>query len=240
LRLGRTPGHGCSRCFSARAWGEGADETSRSSQLQPKVIMANLSLVRSKKDLIIALIPEAADAVFPHGPRGVTNAYVDLLIADVVKEISSGISTRALGKKVLEASKDMATQASRAMVASWEPGDDICPPWPFPWPGPGPLARQEPDPDPWKTINAAEQIEIGHILTHLAGLTTSKEFNRTLKSLATDVARGVASTLVDEFERCGTVPRKPIPRPKGPRARITKARPAIRITARGMTPASIG
>src|SRR5215204_4405727 len=98
--------------------------------------MANLSLVRSKKDLIIALIPEAADAVEPHGPRCVSNAYVDQLIADVVKELSSGITNRALSKKVLETSKKMAAQASSAMVASWEPGDDICPPWPFPWPGP--------------------------------------------------------------------------------------------------------
>jgi hypothetical protein len=201
--------------------------------------MANLSLVRSKKDLIIALIPEAADAVEPHGPRHVSNAYVDLLIADVVKELSSGIANRALSKKVLETSKKMATQASSAMLASWEPGDDLCPPWPFPWPGPWPLARQDPEPEPWKPVNAAEQIEIGHLLTHMAGLTTSKEFNRSFKSLATEVARNAAGSLVADFERCGTVPRRPIPRPKGSRARLSSPRLTTKV-ARGMTPASIG
>ena len=100
--------------------------------------MPNLSLVKSKKDLIIALIPEAADGVNPHGPRYLKNSFIDLLIADVVKEVSAGISTKALAKKALETSKKMATQASTAMSASWEPGDDICPPWPFPWPWPGP------------------------------------------------------------------------------------------------------
>lgn len=173
--------------------------------------MANLSLVRSKRDLIVALIPQAADAVHPHGPRGVTNAFIDLLIADVAKEISAGLTDRALQKKTLEFSRKMATQATGSMVASWEPGDDICPPWPFPWP----LGHMGPRPEPWKSVSAAEQIELAHTLTQLAGLTTSKEFNTQFKALATDIAGSAAGRLSDEFERCGTVPRKPIPRPRG-------------------------
>jgi hypothetical protein len=173
--------------------------------------MANLSLVRSKRDLIVALIPEAADAVHPHGPRGVTNTFVDLLIADVAKEISAGLTDRTLQKKTLEFSRKMATQATGSMVASWEPGDDICPPWPFPWP----LGTMGPRPEPWKSVSAAEQIELAHTLTQLAGLTTRKEFNTQLKALATDIAGAATGRLADEFERCGTVPRKPIPRPRG-------------------------
>jgi len=187
--------------------------------------MANLSLVRSKRDLIVALIPEAADAVNPHGPRGVTNTFIDLLIADVAKEISAGLTDRALQKKTLEFSRKMASQATGSMVASWEPGDDICPPWPFPWP----IGRNDsqfnqltkfiywfdPHPEPWKSVSAAEQIELAHTLTQLAGLTTRKEFNTQLKALATDIAGAATGRLVDEFERCGTVPRRPIPRPRG-------------------------
>jgi hypothetical protein len=187
--------------------------------------MANLSLVRSKRDLIVALIPQAADAVHPHGPRVVTNDYLNLLIADVTKEISAGLTDRPLQKRTLDLSKKMAAQASGSMVASWEPGDDLCPPWPIPWP----LGRNDsqfhqltkfiywfdPDPVPWKSINAAEQIELAHTLTQLAGLTTSREFNTQLKALATDIAGAAAGRLADEFERCGTVPRKPIPRPRG-------------------------
>jgi hypothetical protein len=193
--------------------------------------MANLSHIRSKQDLIVALIPQAADAVHPHGPRGVTNAFVDLLIADVIKEISTGLAEASLKERAFGVSKKMASQASESLVASWEPGDDICPPWKIRWPGPRPgrfdpypnpwkLMAVEvfgPQPEPWKPVGAAVQIELAHALTQLAGLTTSKEFNVQLKSLATEVARGVASRLADDFERCGTVPRKPLPRPPGPR-----------------------
>ena len=175
--------------------------------------MRNLSLIRSKEDFIISLLPQAADAVKPHGPRFITNAYIDLLIADVVKEISALIHDRALAKRALELSKKMAEKASSAMLAGWEPGDDICPPWP--WPGPGPISQQSPVPDPWKPVVAAEQVELAHILTQLAGLTTHAEINQALKTTATQLARGVAGALADEFERCGTVPRKPLPRPRG-------------------------
>jgi hypothetical protein len=75
-----------------------------------------------------------------------------------------------------------------------------------------------PRPEPWKSVSAAEQIELAHTLTQLAGLTTSKEFNTLFKALATDIAGSAAGRLSDEFERCGTVPRKPIPRPRGGRA----------------------
>ena len=139
------------------------------------------------------------------------------MVADVVKTISAVVKDQKLGKKVHELSLEMAKQATGGIVATWEPGDDICPPWPWPWPGPNPWARfneiNEPEPTPWKPVGAAEQIELAHILTNLAGLTTSKEFNRSLKAIGTDIARGVANSLVDDFERCGTVPRKPFPKP---------------------------
>jgi hypothetical protein len=59
---------------------------------------------------------------------------------------------------------------------------------------------------------------LAHLLTHLSGLTISKEFNADLKSLATELVRGVAGKLADDFEQCGTVPRKPFPKPKGAHA----------------------
>lgn len=193
--------------------------------------MANLSHIRSKQDLIIALIPQAADAVNPHGPPGVTNAFVDLLIADVVKAISAGVASRELQRKTLAVSKQMASQAVGSMTASWEPGDDLCPPWRIFWPGPRPgrfdphpnpwkyfaLEVFGPHPEPWKPVGSAVQIELAHTLTQLAGLTTNKQFNVQLKGLATEIARGAASRLVEDFERCGTVPRKPLPRPPGQR-----------------------
>lgn len=181
--------------------------------------MSKFSRIRSKAALIGSINPAAWDAIIPHSHFPFANAHFELMVADVVKTISSVVKDQKLGKKVLELSLEMAKQATGAMVATWEPGDDICPPWPWPWPGPNPWTRidenLDPEPVPWKPVIAAEQIELGHILTNLAGLTTSKDFNRSLKAIGTEIAKGAASSLVDEFERCGTVPRKPFPKRGG-------------------------
>ena len=177
--------------------------------------MTLLSKIRSKADFIISINPKAADALKPHGPLVISNAHIELMVADIVKLAASGIADKQLATKTLSLSKKMAEASSSALVGAWEPGDELCPPWwPFPWPGPGPSPLDlftGPRPEPWKNVAAAEQIELAHVLTHLAGLTTSKDFNVALKGLATEMARGVASQLADEFERCGTVPRKPLP-----------------------------
>lgn len=176
--------------------------------------MATFKGIRSKAEFIGFLNPKAWDAVIPKTPFVFSNAHVDLMVADVVKNASTLVADKKIGKQLLVLSKEMAGQSSNAVVASWEPGDDICPPW-WPWPGPPPWWDVfGPSPDPWKTISAADQIDIAYTLTKLSGLTTSKEFNVALKSAATQIARGVASTLTDEFERCGTVPRRPFPRPR--------------------------
>lgn len=183
----------------------------------------NLSLIHSKADFIGSLNPKAWDAVKPHVPFVFSNAFVELLVADAVKHVGAAVADRKLASNVLNLSKRMATQATGAVVASWEPGDDICPPWPKPWPWPAPWPwggdpdpvpwRQgaEPHPEPWKPIASAEQVELAHVLVQLSGLTTSKEFNGELKSMATQLVQGVAGKLADDFEKCGTVPRPPFP-----------------------------
>jgi hypothetical protein len=175
--------------------------------------VANLSHIRSKAQLIGTLNPKAWDALKPNIPFVFSNAHVELMVADVVKSISAALSDKSLAKETFELSKGMAKQAGSAMLESWEPGDEICPPWPWPWPGPRPNWADifGPHPEPWKPVLAAEQVELAHVLTQLSGLTTSKEFNRSLKGLATRVATFAAKTMIDEFERCGTVPRKPFP-----------------------------
>jgi hypothetical protein len=184
--------------------------------------MSNLSTIRSKADFIGMLNPKAWDAVHPHTPFVFSDAFVELMVADVLKDVATAIGDRTLGKKALQHSQRMAAQATSSMAASWEPGDEICPPWPWPGPGPRPWEmsqlQQGPTPNPWKPISSAEQIELAHLLTHLSGLTISKEFNADLKSLATELVRGMAGKLADDFEQCGTVPRKPFPKPKGAHA----------------------
>ena len=173
--------------------------------------MANLGQIRSKADFIGKLNPKALDALKPHTPLVFSNAYVELLVADVVRSVAGAIANKAMAKEVMELSRGMAQQAATSLTASWEPGDELCPPWPWPWPGPWvPVA--EPEPVPWKVISAAEQLELAYTLTKLAGLTVSKEINGALKGAGVKLAGLAMGTMMEEFEKCGTVPRKPFPK----------------------------
>ena len=187
----------------------------------------NVSTIHSKAVFIATLNPKAWEVVGggPGGRFTFSDAHVELLVADVVKSVGGALSDRRLGKKALELSRKMATQATQSLLSSWEPGDELCPPWRWPWPGPWPLKDllNDPEPDPWKqlgpvpdpwmAIGSAEQIGLAYVLTQLSGLTASREFNQALKALATEVATDAAKTIADDFERCGTVPRKPFPKP---------------------------
>ena len=158
------------------------------------------------------MLPQAQDALHPH--FHFSNAYVDLLVADVVKEVGAVLADKALSKSALELSKKMAVSAGTALTSAWEPGDDICPPWRGPGPRPNWWTTVvDPEPSPWHMLNSAAQVELAHLLVHASGLTSSAEYNTSLKSLATSVARGAASALADDFERCGTKPRPPLPNP---------------------------
>ena len=166
--------------------------------------------IRSKLDLIATLNPAAWD-VNPPQFFPFSNAHVELMVADTLKGAAPAIANKALARRAGELSKKMAGVATGAITASWEPGDDICPPWPWPWPGPWPGPWQQtvgPQPEPWKEVGAAVQIDIAHSLVKLSSLTTNKEFNKELKSLAGEIAADAAASLADEFGRNGSAPRK--------------------------------
>ena len=172
----------------------------------------NLQRIRSKADLIGTLNPAAWDAVHPHIQFTFSNAHVELFVADVVKQVGASLADKALAKSAHDLSKRMGGAAGAALVSAWEPGDELCPPWP--WPFPGPHLGEGPSPEPWTEVNAAVQVELAHVLIQLSGLTSNAEYNKDLKALATSVARGAAGALADDFERCGTKPRPPIPGPR--------------------------
>jgi hypothetical protein len=163
--------------------------------------------IRSKLDLIASLNPKAWD-VNPPQFFPFSNAHVELMVADTVKTAAAAISNKSLAKRAADLSKQMASAATQAMVASWEPGDDLCPPWPWPWPGPRPHWADGPSPEPWKEIDAAVQVEIAHSLVKLATLTTSKEFNKELKDLGSALAADAAGSLAAGFARTANAPRK--------------------------------
>jgi hypothetical protein len=58
----------------------------------------------------------------------------------------------------------MAKVMGEGSRVAWEPGDDICPPWPWYWHRPGP-------PPPWwdeKLIDSGREIFVGLTLVNLA------------------------------------------------------------------------
>jgi hypothetical protein len=185
-------------------------------------------LPKNKAQFIGWLRPEAEDAINPHGPLAINDHLVELFVADAVKSVAAGIADKNLKKRGVALSSKIAAKATQGMLASWDDGGDICPPWPWPrkWPFPWPpknwMSDMTPIPDPWTSLNlnSVEQTELVATLVALSSLTMEKEFNTEMKGLATSMAQGISSQLADEVEKCGTVPRKPWgsgpgPRPKG-------------------------
>jgi hypothetical protein len=171
----------------------------------------------SKAQLIGQLNPAAWDALIPKSPFVFSNAHVDLLAADLVRQISTEIPDKDLSKKVFGLSAEMARSASSALASSWEPGDEICPrPFPFPFPHhfddlfAQPEARFGPSPEPWKSIPSAQMVQQAYLLTQTAALTSDATFSKSLIKMASAVAATAAQTLVDDIERCGTKPRPKI------------------------------
>lgn len=98
-------------------------------------INANLH-IRNKVDLIGTINPKVFD--IDNNPFKVpfpfSDAHVELMVADVVKSVAAAITDKTLSQEVMDLSKSMAKQASSSLAASWEPGDELCPPWPGPVP----------------------------------------------------------------------------------------------------------
>ncbi|RSK51025.1 hypothetical protein [Hymenobacter rigui] len=173
----------------------------------------------SKIQLVGAINPAAWDALIPHSHFVFTDAHVNLLAADLVRQISTQLADTGLRERTFGVSQQMARSAASALAASWEPGDELCPPWRWPFPHPhglewlGQLDQVlKPQPDPWKTLPAAEQVQLAYQLTQVASLTSEAGFSQELLHLAAGVAAAASRTMLDEFERCGTKPRPKFPK----------------------------
>ncbi|UOQ53536.1 hypothetical protein [Hymenobacter cellulosivorans] len=169
--------------------------------------------------------PKAWDALIPHTHFVFSEAHVNLLAADLVRQISAELPDKGLQDRVFGLSQQMARSASEGLASGWEPGDELCPPWrwPFPFPHVTDLLEElekgfGPLPDPWQPIPSAGMIQSAYQLTQVAALTSDAAFSRELLQLATTVAATASRTLVDDFERCGTKPR-----PKFPKKVLTRA-----------------
>ncbi|UOQ72691.1 hypothetical protein [Hymenobacter cellulosilyticus] len=179
----------------------------------------------SKIHLIGSINPKAWDALIPHTPFVFSDAHVNLLAADLVRQISAELPDQRLQERVFDLSQKMARSASEGLASSWEPGDELCPPWrwPFPFPHVTDLLEElekgmGPHVEPWQPIPSAGMLQSAYQLTQVAALTSDADFSRELLRVATTVVSVASRTLVDDFERCGT-----LPRPKFPKKILTHA-----------------
>lgn len=190
--------------------------------------MSNLSHVRSKIALIGSLVPEAWDALHPSGSAFISDHFIELMVAETVRDASTHISDKKLAKAARHLSATMAGIATAGLVNGWEDGDPICPPYPWerfpkgPVFGPFPLPWPEPWPGPVYSMDGGivlqpvaqlTQLELSSALVQLSSLTYNAEANKGLVTIAGDIARGISSKLGDEVDPCGTVPRKLKKRP---------------------------
>ena len=174
----------------------------------------------SLAQLLGHLNPAAWDAIHPYTPFAYADAHLDLLAADLVRQVSEELADRNLRQQVFTLSQQMARTASAALVATWdEPGDELCPRWPFPFPFPHPhdwlqlLDRLgKPQPQPWAPIVAADQVSLAQVLTQAASLTSDAGASKSLLQLGKSVAALASRTLLDEFDRCGNKPRPKLPK----------------------------
>lgn len=145
----------------------------------------------------------------------------DYVVAELVRDISVNLQDRDLGTKLHNIGKELVSVSSQALTASWEDGDDICPPWRRHLGGPGPRSEDlglslEPQPSPWlqHLTPAMNDILLAQALRQLASLTSSEKASSGIRQVGETIVKAASSKLFDEY--CGTPvkPHVPVAKPK--------------------------
>ncbi|MGZ4858929.1 MAG: hypothetical protein ACXV8M_05185 [Candidatus Angelobacter sp.] len=145
-------------------------------------------------------------------------AITDLVVAELLRDISVNLHDRDLATKVHNIGKELVSSSSQGLTAGWEDGDDICPPW-FkggPRPHTDGVSLTSPHPEPWleHVTPAMNDIVLAHALRELASLTSSEKSSNGIRQVGESIVKAASSKLFDEY--CGT-PVKihvPVPKPK--------------------------
>jgi len=144
-------------------------------------------------------------------------AIVDLVVAELLRDISVNLQNRELATKVRNIGKDLVTGSSPGLTAGWEEGDDICPPFKG---GPRPFGDSvflaAPQSEQWleHAAPAMNDIVLAHGLRELASLTSSEKASSEIRQAGETIVKAASARLFDEY--CGTpVKHVPVPKPKG-------------------------
>ena len=153
-------------------------------------------------------------------------AIADYIVAELLRDISGSLKDRAHAASLHEIGKELVSVSSRGLSASWDEGDDICPPWRFhfPIPVPGPDPRNlgpvpdpwnlEPQPSPWlqHVTPAMNDIVLAHAVQQLASLTSNVNASAAMEKAGEAIVKGASSRLFDEYCATPVKPRPPAPR----------------------------
>jgi hypothetical protein len=144
-------------------------------------------------------------------------AINDLAVAELLRDISVNLHDREIATKVHNIGKELVTSSSHGLVAGWEDGDDICPPWFKGGPRPhGDISLTSPQPEPWlqHVTPAMNDIVLAIALRELASITSSEKVSSGIKQLGETIVKTASTKLFDEY--CGTTVKVhvPLPRPK--------------------------
>ncbi len=149
-------------------------------------------------------------------------AVANLVVAEILREIGENLNDRTAATQVHSIGKELVTESSRGLVASWEEGDDICPPFRHF----GPPPHGGPQPDPWVEVTepdtsnllneftpAMNDVVLATAIRELASLTTLEKTSTALKQVGETIVKNASSRLYEEY--CGTrvKPRLPSPVP---------------------------
>ena len=144
-------------------------------------------------------------------------AMSDLVVAELLRDISVNLQDRELATKVHNIGKELVSGSAHGLAAGWEDGDDICPPW-FKG-GPRPHGEElafGPRPEPWleHVTPAMNDIVLAHALRELASLTSSEKASNGIRQLGETIVKAASSKLFDEYYGTTVKPHVPVPKPK--------------------------
>jgi len=184
--------------------------------MRTPLIMEKISFLQGRLD------PNTVDGG-PDQPGPIYRTSIaDYIVAEILRDISMNLKDQTLAAKLHSIGKELVSEASQGLVAGWDDGDDICPPWFVHFKRPQP--PNPPDPNPWPQFfepaaswlqhvtPAMNDIVLATAIRQLASLTTSERASSAMKQIGETIVKGASGRLFDEY--CGTSVRPRLPGPK--------------------------
>ena len=141
------------------------------------------------------------------------------LVAQLLRDISKDLKNREFAAKLYDVGRQLVSDSSQGMVAGYEEGDDLCPPYIILLHFPPP----PPPPDPWEKFilntswseelpGSMNEVTLALGIRTLASLTTSEKASSAMKQIGESIVKQAAGQVFDDY--CATrvkplVPPKP-------------------------------